>query len=88
VTHQPHPSNVLDKHPDQVWWQPCHVKHVTSSVLKRFFSIFGHCDLIFDRRRPIFKLDLEIIKKPFLTNFQVIWNKTAATRVLKRFFYF
>jgi hypothetical protein len=39
-------------------------------------------------RWPIFELDLEIIKTTFLTNFQNIWIKTAATRVLTSFFYF
>jgi hypothetical protein len=52
-------------------------------VCYKDFSIFGQCDLIFNRPRPIFNLDLEIIKTTFLTNF-----KTAATRVLKIFFYF
>jgi hypothetical protein len=63
------------------------VKNVTSSDVLKSFSIFGQCELAFDPRWPIFKLNLEIIKITFLTNFQDIWIKTADKLFLLFSFY-
>jgi hypothetical protein len=41
-------------------------------VCQKVFFIVGQCDLAFDRRQPIFKLDLEVIKTTFLADFQEI----------------
>jgi hypothetical protein len=42
---------------------------------KQGFAILGQCDLDFDPKGHIFKLDIEIIKTNLQTNFQDIWIK-------------
>jgi hypothetical protein len=54
-----------------------YIVHLTMKAQSHFL---GLCDLVFDPRWLIFKLDLEIIKTTFLTNFQAI-----RTEVLTRF---
>jgi hypothetical protein len=65
------------------WYYNVHICTWNSAKVNKVFPYMG-CDLVFDIRWPIFKLNIEIIWLTFLTNFKDICTGTVASQALTR----